>query len=69
MIQFFNLIDCWGQCAALLAALFLLTIVIEGNWFSDVGLPTTRLSWVSSIIGITIGYSTYFTTLKCFGLR
>ncbi|MCG5060910.1 MAG: DMT family transporter [Limnoraphis sp. WC205] len=48
---------------------FLLTIILRGSLFPDIELTTVGLLLLSGIIGIAIGDSAYFTTLKCLGPR
>lgn len=49
--------------------LLLLTILVKGSLFPSVGLLAVGLLLVSGIIGIAIGDSAFFTTLKCLGPR
>ncbi len=50
-------------------SLLLLTVWVRGSLFPNVGLVTIVLLIISGIIGIAIGDSAYFTTLKCLGPR
>lgn len=54
---------------AIAIALLLLTVILRGSLFPDIGLTIIGLLLLSGIIGIAIGDSAYFTTLKCLGPR
>ena len=50
-------------------AMLVLTVTVRGSLFPDVGLTIIGLLIISGIVGIAIGDSAYFTTLKCLGPR
>ncbi|MEB3279940.1 MAG: DMT family transporter [Lyngbya sp.] len=50
-------------------AMLVLTLVLRGSLFPDIELTIIGLLLLSGIIGIAIGDSAYFTTLKCLGPR
>ncbi len=49
--------------------LFVITLILRGSLFPNVELPIVGLLLLSGIIGIAIGDSAFFTTLKCLGPR
>ncbi|MEL7036034.1 MAG: DMT family transporter [Cyanobacteria bacterium J06592_8] len=50
-------------------ALLLLTVILRGSLFPNLEFLTVGLLILSGVIGIAIGDSAYFTTLKCLGPR